>query len=229
MLSDADLTNQLNGIEHNNDRDNMALASAKWRKIIKITADLEAEYATLYVGGLLSDAELHANLTAIGLQVDYANAVAARAEARANATLQKQTIAEARQLARVTAAEARRAAMKRFTAGQSTAAELTAELIATGLTAVQTAAWLELAALQKGGGLRWLYGKQLAPAEATLLRQRVAALNDQFKRLQINQQQYHDQLAQLGLGPQWVEALEATAAATITPKVSAFALPVKAP
>jgi hypothetical protein len=62
-----------------------------------------------------------------------------------------------------------------------------------------------------------------------LLRQRIAALNDQFKRLQINQQQYHDQLAQLGLGPQWVEALEATAAAMITPKTSAYALPIKAP
>jgi hypothetical protein len=135
---------------------------------------------------------------------------------------------EARALARVTAAEARRAAMKRFTSGGSTAVELTAELIATGLTAIQTAAWLELAQLQKAGGLRWLYGRQLSPGDATLLRQRVAALTDQFKRLQITEQQYHDQLAQLGLGPQWVEALEATAAAAITPKTKAFALPVKA-
>jgi hypothetical protein len=119
--------------------------------------------------------------------------------------------------------------MKRFTAGKSTAVELTAELVATGLTAIQTAAWLELAQLQKGGALRWLYGKQLSPGDATLLRQRVGALTDQFKRLQITEQQYHDQLAQLGLGPQWVQALEATAAASITPKVSAFAIPVKAP
>jgi hypothetical protein len=228
LLSDSDLKNQLEGIEHNNNREDLAVTAARWRKTIKITADLEQEYSTLYIGGLITDAELHQNLTGIGLQDDYANAVAAKAEARANANLQKQTMQEARALARVTAAEARRAAMKRFTSGGSTAVELTAELIATGLTAIQTAAWLELAQLQKAGGLRWLYGRQLSPGDATLLRQRVAALTDQFKRLQIDQQQYHDQLAQLGLGPQWVEALEATAAAAITPKTKAFALPVKA-
>ena len=80
---------------------------------------------------------------------------------------------------------------------------------------------------------RWRVGPTFGgyaarPGDATLLRQRVAALTDQFKRLQIDQQQYHDQLAQLGLGPQWVEALEATAAAAITPKTKAFALPVTA-
>src|SRR5262249_49105689 len=49
LLSDADLENQLDGIEHNNNRLNLATSSAKWRKLIKITGDLEQEYSTLYV------------------------------------------------------------------------------------------------------------------------------------------------------------------------------------
>jgi len=170
--------------------------------MIKITADLEQEYSTLYIGGLLSDAQLHDNLTAIGLQDDYANAVAAKAEAR-------------------------RAAMRRFVSGGSTAAERIAVLGLTGLTPIQTAAFVELAALQKGGNLRWLYGRQLSPGDATLLRQRVAALTDQRKRQQITDQQYHDQLAALGLGAHWVNALRATADAMISPAKSAFEIPVE--
>jgi hypothetical protein len=116
--------------------------------------------------------------------------------------------------------------MKQFVVGKSNIAELTAELLGTGLTALQTAAWVELAQLQKGGGLRFLFGKQIPIQDAILLRQRVAALTDQRKRLQISDQQYHDQLAGLGLGENWVNALQATADAMITPKASAFEVPV---
>jgi hypothetical protein len=229
LLSDSDLTNALDSAEHTVDRDQLMLTAAKWKKLIVITKDLENEYSTLYIGGLITDAELHSNLTAIGLQDDVAAAVAAKAEARANANLQRTTIAEARALTRVTETEARRAAVKRYTTGGSTAAELTAELVATGLTTIQTAAWLELATLTKGGNLRWLYGRQLSPGDATLLRQRVAALTDQRKRLQITDPQYHDQLAALGIADPWINALRATADAMITPKTSAFEIPVQTP
>jgi hypothetical protein len=74
-----------------------------------------------------------------------------------------------------------------------------------------------------------LYGRQLSPGDATLLRQRVAALTDQRKRLQITDPQYHDQLAALGIADPWINALRATADAMITPKTSAFEIPVQTP
>ena len=203
------------------------MTSAKWKKLIAITKDLEAEYSTLFQAGLIDDLTLHDNLTGIGLQTDVANAVAAKAEARANATLQRRTIADARALARATAAEERRAAVKGFTTGTIGEAALLAALVATGLTPVQAAAWTELAALTKGGNLRWIYGLQLAPAEATLLRERVAALTDQRKRLHITDPEYHDALAALKIPDNWINAMRAAADAMITPAKSAFAIPVQ--
>lgn len=227
LLADQDLQSQLDGIENVVDRDQLAISNAKWKKLIAITKQLENEYSTLYIGGVIDDATFRSDLTAIGLQQDVASAVAAVAEAKANAALVKRNIAEARALGRATQAEERRAAMKSFVTGQITVAALTAELLAAGLTPIQTAAWVELAQLQKGGGLKWLYGRQLSPGDATLLRQRVAALTDQRKRLQIDDPTYHQQLVALGIPDVWVNALRAAADAMITPKTSAFAIPVQ--
>jgi hypothetical protein len=54
----------------------------------------------------------------------------------------------------------------------------------------------------------------------------VTALTDQRKRLQIDAATYDAQLKALGIGDAWRNALEATADAMITPKSSAFAIPV---
>jgi hypothetical protein len=226
LLSDSDLTEQLDSIEHNTDRDDLILIGAKWRKLAAITKDLEAQYATLFEAGLMDDATLHDHLTAIGLQSDVANAVAARSEARANAALQRRTIADARALAKATAAEERRAAARSFVAGKIDLPALVLALVATGLTPVQAAAWSEIAQLQKTGLPRWTYGLRVPADQATLLRQRVGALMDQRKRQLLSDPQFHDALASLGLAPEWINALRATADAMVTPKAAATLTPI---
>ena len=67
----------------------------------------------------------------------------------------------------------------------------------------------------------------MSPDQATLLRARVTALTDQRKRLQITEAQYVSQLQALGIGDRYVNALDAAAEAMISPKTSAFAIPVK--
>ena len=226
LLSDQDLTEQLDSIEHNTDRDNLVLIGAKWRKLTTITKDLEAQYATLFEAGLIDDATLHDHLQAIGLESDVASAVAARSEARANAALQRRTIADARSLAKATAAEERRAAARSFVAGQIDLPALVVALTATGLTPVQAAAWSEIAQLQKVGTPRWIYGLRVPAEEATLLRSRVGALLDQRKRQLLTDPQFHDALASLGIPPEWINSLRATADAMITPKAAAILTPV---
>src|SRR5207245_2032437 len=119
------------------------------------------------------------------------------------------TIAAAVALQRATASEERKAAMRNFTAGNIDAAALGIALVATGLTPTQAIAWSDLAVLQKAGGLHWIYGLQLTPAEATLLRERVAALTDQRKRLQISDAQYVSGLQALNIPPRYINALQA--------------------
>ena len=227
LLSDQDLLAQVDAAESNTDRDQLILSRVHLQQLVAETKALETEYSTLYKAGLMADDLFRANLQAIGLQPFMVNIVAAKAEAQANATLQKQTLAAERALERTTQAKERTAAVNNFVSGNIDAAALLASLLLTGLTAVQAAAWVDLAQLRKSGGLRWIYGLQLSPSAATLLRQRVAALVDQRKRLQITDPQFVAQLQALGIGDRYVNAIQAAADALITPKSSAFAIPVK--
>ena len=153
--------------------------------------------------------------------------MAGKAEARANARINSKTIAAAAALARETATKERAAAVANFVDGNIDAAALLAALLLTGLTPTQAAAWVDLAILRKGGGLRWIYGLQLPASQAAVLRGRVAALTDQRKRLQITDADYVSQLTALGIGPRYVNWLDAAADAMISPKTSAFAIPVE--
>jgi len=195
--------------------------------LIAETKAIETEYTTLFTGGLIDDATFRANLAALGIQPDMVNTIAARAEARANVTLHRKELAAAAAVARKTAGEEQQAAIKNFMGGNIDAAALAAALIATGLTATQSAAMVDLAVLRLAGSQRWVYGIQLGPAQATLLRDRVAALTDQRKRIQIDDPTYVAQLQALGIGPKYVNALQAAADALISPKTAVFPIPVK--
>jgi hypothetical protein len=227
LLSDVELTDQLTSIESNTDRNALTLQAAKWEKLFVITRELEAQYTTLFEAGLIDDATYHSYLSAIGLQSDVANGLAAKAEARANATLQRRTIRQAEALERATEVEARRAAMTAFAAGQIDVAGLIAALGATGLTPLQAAAWTDIAELRQLGSQRWVFGKQLNTQAAELLRQRVAALKVQREKELLTDPQFTAQLNALGIPSVYVNAIRADANALIA--LSTSAAPVLVP
>jgi len=176
---------------------------------------------------LIDDQTFRGYLSGIGLQPWKTNMLAAKAEARLNATLHRKELAAAAAVQRATAHVEQEAAKRNFTTGNVDAATLGIALIATGLTATQAAAWVDLAVLQKAGGLRWKYGLQLPAHEATLLQQRVTALTDQRRRQQISDAQYVSALQALNIPPNYVNALRAAADAMLTPAKTAFAIPVQ--
>ena len=227
LLSDADLTAQVDSAENNEDRDSLILSRVHLQQLVAETKDLETEYTTLFTGGLIDDPTFRSNLATIGLQPFKVNTVAAKAEARSNSTLKRKELAAAAAVARKTAGEEQQAAIKNFMSGNIDLAGLVAALIAAGLTPTQAAAVADLQALRLAGSLRWIYGLQLSPTQAALLRQRVGALTDQRKRLQIDDPTYVAQLRALGIGDRYVNALQAAADALISPKTAAFAVPVK--
>jgi hypothetical protein len=227
LLSDADVTAQVDAAQQSEDRDSLILARLHLQQLVAETKDLETEYTTLFVASVIDDVTFRNSLAAIGLQPWKVNTVAAKAEARANATLHRKEIAAATAAAKALQKEIDQVAVKNFLEGNIDAAALAAALIASGVTPTQAASMVDLAVLRKGGALRWVYGLQLSPTAATLLRNRVTALTDQRKRLQITEAQYVSQLQALGIGDRYVNALDAAAEAMISPKTSAFAIPVK--
>ena len=227
LMDDPTLADNIDSIEQNVDRGNLVLQRVKWEVLTQESKDLETEYTTMFVGGLIDDPTFRSFLGGIGLQPWKVNTVAGKAEARANATLQRKTLAAAAQVQRATATVERQAALKNFEQGTLPLPLYVAALIETGLTPTQAAAWGDLAALKKEGNIRWLYGLQLTPDAATVLKQRVSALTDQRKRQLISQQQYVQALGQLGISDTWINALDATAEAMLTPKLSAFPVPVQ--
>jgi len=226
LMDDPTLTDNVDSIEQNTDRANLVLQRVKWEVLIQETKDLEAEYTTLFSAGLMDDPTFRANLSGIGLQPWKVNTVAAKAEARANATLQRKTLAAAAALQKATATVERQTALKNYEEGNLPLPLYTAALIETGLTPTQAAAWTDLASLKKQGNVRWVYGLELPPAAATILKQRVSALTDQRKRQLITQPQYVQSLTDLGITNTWINALDAAAEAMLTPKIAAFPVPV---
>jgi len=227
LLSDDALRGILDSGESNTDRDSLLISRVHLQQLVANAKALEAEYSALFKVGLMTDDAFRGALAAIGLQQWAIDMVAAKAEVQANVALQKKTLAAEAALERATENKARAAAVKAFTTGTIDEAALSAALLATGLTAAQAAFWVTQAVLQKGGALRWLYGLQLSPSEATLLRERVSALTDQRKRLQITDAEFVAALQALGIHARYINALRAAADAMISPKTSAVVIPVQ--
>lgn len=227
FLDQSGLTAQIDSLEQNTDRDALIMVRVNAQKIVQEGKALETEYTTMYIGGLIDDPTYRNYLTAIGLQPDMVNIVAGKAEARANSTLRRETIRAAAQQAKQTAHFEQRAALQSFKDGVIDVAALTAALIATGLTPTQAAAWTAQANMLRLGSLRWQFGLQLQPSQATQLKARVTALVDQRKKQLITQTAFVDALKALNLPPHWINALDAQAEASLTPKTSAFAVPVQ--
>jgi len=226
FFTDADLTQQLDQANQNVDRDALVLARVQLQKRIAFAKKLEAAYRKQFAANVITDVQYISLLEGLGLQTDWVNNQVAEDEAIMLATLARQAAAAERALERATAAEERRAAVKNYTSGNIDAAALSAALLLTGLTPAQAAAWVDLAVLQKAGGLRWTYGLQLPPAESALLKARVTALSDQRKRLEISDPEFVAALHALNIPQNFINTIRAAADAMITPKTAAVIIPV---
>jgi len=99
-------------------------------------------------------------------------------------------------------------------------------LVATGLTPVQAGAWTALAELGVLGNQHVVFGLPLNPAEAALLRSRVAALTAQFEAALITAEQYGAGLRALKIPDVWVNALRAGAVRKIAPPKGLLVVPL---
>jgi len=221
LLDDAGLASSIQSANQNTDGVSLATLKSSWVKQIRFTKELETSYTNLFQAGVSDSVTLQSQLAGIGLQPDTVNQILAIAENKQAATLARRATAEERALIRATANVERQAALKSYADGSIDAIALAAALVLTGLTVVQAAAWADLAVAKKSGSQRWQYGLELAPTAALALRQQVTALVDQRIASLITDAQLQASLKALNLPAIWINALTATADATITSKPGA--------
>lgn len=215
LMTEGELIAAIDSAEQNTNRDSLILDRVRSKERVEIATQLEKEYTAQYIGSLIDHAMYVQNLTGMGLQQWKVDGLAGIADARKAATLQRQMLAEEKAVTRATQVAERKTSMTAYQDGYTTEPGLLAALLASGLTAQQAAAWVTLANLKKAGSLRWVYGLQLQPAQATLLKERVSALTTQLEKGYINAFTYVAGLDALKLPGHWVNALLAKAEATI--------------
>lgn len=215
LLSETELTDQVDAAESNLDRDNLILLRVRLDKRVAAIKELANAYQIQYLGHLI-DLTTYQNLLAgLGLQADTENNLLAVAEAKANAAIERQLEAEERALERQTKADLRKVAIRNFKNGSIDAASLALQLEATGLSTVQTVAWTDLAALEQAGAARYLYGQLLDPTDFKLLSERVSAIETQYKKGLIPLISARQQLVDLKIDGHELAALLAKWAASV--------------
>jgi hypothetical protein len=215
LLTDAQVTENIDTAEQNTDRDNLVLQRLHWEQLIASTKALEIAYTTQYIGHVIDLPTFEAQLAGLGLQSWKVNNILATAEARVNAALERQAEAAARLLEKQTISDIRKAALWNFKSGTIDAAGLAAALVATGLTAVQAAAWVDLAELQQGGAVAYLYGQLLNPSQRKILNSEVSAIGEQVIKGVLSPSQAFAQLEALKLPAGDINALVAKWSAEI--------------
>lgn len=227
LLSEQEVHDRLEAAEHNTDRNDLSINRLRLETLQAFAKDLEFEYSTMFAAGLINEQTFRANLTHLTFQEWKINGLVARGEARQAVTLSRQEAAAARAETKATATAERKAAIGNYLNGHIPAPALTAALIATGMTPIQTAAAVDLATLQREGRPRHMYGKSLSSTDASLLQGRISALKDQRRRELITDTQFTNDLKALGLTPHFINAIRAAADATLTPAKKAFEIPVE--
>jgi hypothetical protein len=226
VISDNDFVSRLESVEHNTDRTNLLLEAVQLEKQVVLAKEYESEYSREFLAGLLDAPGYQSALEGIGMQRPDVAARMFRDETHLNVTTAIQAARQARAQLRAEAAAERKAAIEAYRTGTSNEATLAASLLATGLSPVQVAAMTSYQLLQSAGVLRWIYGQRLPPAQATLLRQRVADLTRQREISLLTDAQYVSALTALGIPQNYINALRAGANAHISPKTAAVLTPV---
>lgn len=227
LYADSDYQSLVASAEQNTTLSSLELTTVQVKALVKQTKELAQSYAILYQGGLMDVPTLQSSLEGIGLQPNWVTAFMAVQEARSEAKTNRQALAAMTRLTNQTNTIIRKTALQNYLAGTIDLAAYVAALVGTGLTAVQAAAWGDLAALRIAGGLTWVYGLSLPKQQASILSKQVEAILAQLSAVLIDDTSAVSQLQALGLSNTWINALIAKTDAQATAKSLATLYPVQ--
>jgi len=207
LINDVDFADSLAGFNLPDGAEHWIHLQAANRKLVQLADLYRRSVSEAYQYGEVSDADYVAKLEAIGIapadaEAHYAVDSIKQRGRQAQAALR----AEAKELAREQRA-AIAAANAQYLAGTLDEAGLTAALIAAGEPPALVAADVSIMSARRAGRLTRVYNLTLAPNEARLLRQQVAAIKEQAIKKLITPDTAAAQLRSLGLSERWVAAL----------------------
>lgn len=212
-LTPAEVDSALTDLNFSDQAKHWVQLTIATRKLEQLAELYRKSISEAYKFSLITDAQYVPALQAIGIAAADANAhYAIDSEAK----LGHEAAAAARAAARLAAETTRAAAaaaLANYHSHNIDEIALTAALGAAGVP-LQVIPWaVDLAIVRRQASMRLIFGKQVAPQDAELLREQVAALKEQVIKKLLDTTSARTQLQNLGLPPTNVEDLLARWAA----------------
>jgi hypothetical protein len=215
VVADDELKSTLEGLSWSNDAINLVIQRAALQRRVTLASKVESGVVPLVANGGMTSEQGLQQLEAAGIQDWYANLEITLATTKAEITAVKKAAAAEAKLELARQRNLTRAAIAEFQRGVLDEGGLTAALTALGLDPTLIASVVAVQDATRTGKLKLLYGQLLLPADAKLLMERVAAIEQQYKYLLITEDSAKAQLTTLGVDDHDANALIARWAALI--------------
>jgi len=227
IISDQELSDALTQFNFSTQAKQYVTAHVLILRREALASEAEKTIVPLVANGNITPQQGLANLQAAGIQPWYATLQIDLATTRATIHGIHLQAEAARKLALAREHEAQRAAVEQFEVGNLNAAGLSAALLVAGIDPLIASMVVSVEAAKQQGRMQVVFNQLLPPLQAKVLREQVAAIEQQTKDQLITLAQAAAQLGALGLDPAEVEALVARWAAMLkkTPGAAVYQTP----
>jgi hypothetical protein len=227
VVSDAELQQILTDAGYGAKASALVKQHALINRRVTLASESESFVVPEVTAGLLTPAEGAQALEAAGVQPWQADLKMTLAQTKQALVAARKAAAAQHQLQIKRQREETRVAIASYETGAVDDAGLTAALITIGLDPVLVGSIVAVEAAKRAGRLKLVYGQLLAPKDAKVLTEQVAALEGQFKKQLIDEASLRAQLAGLKVDGPEIEALVARwAAARTAATKTGYVLPV---
>lgn len=227
VVADAELSQILTDAGYGKAASALVMQRALLARRITLARESESYIVPEVAQALISPDEGLQALEAAGVQPWQAQLKITLAETRGALSAARKAAAQERKLELQRQRNLTRAAVAEYERGVLDDAGLTAALIALGLDGVLVGTIVAVENAKQAGRLRLVFGQLLTPSAAKVLEDQVAALETQFKKQLIDEQNLRAQLTALKVDGPEIEALVARwAAARTAATKTGYLLPV---
>jgi hypothetical protein len=215
VVSDSEFDDILTSVEWSDTAKQLARSRALLQRRVTLATEVEAQMTALVASGGVTAEVGEQQLEAAGVQPWLATLKITLAETRASISALKRAASEEHKLEITRQRNNSRTAIAEYQAGTIDAVGLTAALALVGLDPTLIASIVAVQSALRAGRMRLVYGQLLSPADATLLVDRVGAIESQLKKQLIDIDHARAQLAGLNVDEKQAGALLAKWAALI--------------
>lgn len=215
VMPDQELDQILNSLGWSDDAKKFVHERAALARRVILAQKVEQQIVPLVAQGLITPQQGTAQMEAAGIQQWYTDLEITLATTKAELHAAKLEAAAEEKARLATLRNLTAAAVAEYQAGRIPLTALSAELTVLGLQPSQVASITAVQEAHTHGRTKLVYGQVLGPEDAAVLKERVAAIEQQFKDNFLTLEQGHEQLAQIKVPKLEADALLARWAGTM--------------